>query len=140
MALVFRPADLARVHAHAEAGYPHEVVGVLAGDRASGVVTAVATLVNERADAAHNRYQVSGLVLQKAERRLEAEGHQILGYYHSHPDHPADWSEFDRDHAWPHMSYLIVSVRQGRVADTRSWRLAEDRSVMEPEPVTASED
>lgn len=140
MALSFRAADLAQVHAHAEAGYPHEVVGILAGESATGRVRKVASLVNERADSAHNRYKVSGLALQRAEQALEAEGHTILGYYHSHPDHPADYSEFDRDHAWPNMSYLIVSVHQGKVADTRSWRLVEDRSAMEPDPITPFED
>lgn len=130
------PADqLARVHAHAEEGFPHEVVGILAGDRATNRVAAVATLRNERSDSAHNRYRVSGLLLQRAERALEAEGHEILGYYHSHPDHPARYSDHDRDHAWPNMSYVIVSVVAGRVADTLSWRLREDRSAMDPEPL-----
>ncbi len=139
MALRFRAADLAQLHAHAEEGFPHEVVGILAGVRATGEVLSVASLVNERADSAHNRYTVSSLALQRAEQRLEAEGHEIVGYYHSHPDHPADYSEYDRDHAWPNMSYLIVSVLKGKVANTLSWRLVEDRSSMEPEPITVLE-
>ena len=70
----------------------------------------------------------------RAERGLEAEGLDILGYYHSHPDHTAQYSDFDRDHALPNMSYVIVSVRNGVVADTASWRLKDDRSAMDPEP------
>lgn len=139
MALRFRRADLDQIHAHAREGYPHEVVGILAGDRAQGAVRKVASLLNERSDSAHNRYQVSAFALQKAERVLESEGHEILGYYHSHPDHPADYSAYDRDHAWPNMSYLIVSVRHGAVAETRSWRLVEDRTAMESEPITFEE-
>lgn len=139
MALTFPRAELARVHAHAEAGYPHEVVGILAGRRDDHVVTTVATLENERADSAHNRYKVSALVLMRAEQALEAEGHEILGYYHSHPDHPARYSDYDRDHAWPNMSYVIVSVRDGRVADTLSWRLDDDRAAMSAEDVVVAD-
>ena len=73
--------------------------------------------------------------LQKAEQALEAEGHDILGYYHSHPDHPSRYSEYDRDHALPNMSYLIVSVLNGEAVETASWRLHEDRSAMSAEPI-----
>lgn len=124
--------ELAKLHAHAEAGYPHEVVGILAGR--DGTVTRVHPLINERADAAHNRYKVSGLVLMRAEQGLEVEGFQILGYYHSHPDHPAQYSEYDRDHALPNLTYLITAVHKGRAVDTLCWRLREDRSAMDPQP------
>jgi proteasome lid subunit RPN8/RPN11 len=124
---------LKQISAHAEQGYPHEVVGILAGSE--GGVSRVAALVNERADAAHNRYKVSALTLMRAQAALEAEGHQILGYYHSHPDHTAQYSDYDRDHALPNLSYLIVSVIHGTVEDTRSWRLREDRSAMDPESI-----
>lgn len=134
-ALLVRASELARLHAHAAEGYPHEVVGILAGDRAGHQVSRVQPLLNERADSPANRYQVSALHLARAERALEAEGLEIVGYYHSHPDHPSVWSDFDRDHALPNMSYLIVSVRGGEVASTRSWRLREDRSVMDEEPM-----
>lgn len=125
------------MYAHAEEGFPHEVVGILGGSE--GRVTRVVPLLNERADSAHNRYLVSGLMLGRAEQRLEDEGLSVLGYYHSHPDHPARYSDYDRDHALPNLSYVIVSVLQGRVADTLSWRLAEDRSVMHPETLEIEE-
>lgn len=128
------------MHAHAREGYPHEVVGILAGDEASRSVRRVAALVNERADSAHNRYAVGPLALQRAERALEAEGLAILGYYHSHPDHPADYSEFDRDHAWPNLTYVIVSVVGGEVVDTRAWRLTDDRTAMNAEPLAVALD
>lgn len=140
MTLRVRRDELARLHAHAEEGYPHEVVGILGGSRANNTVTRVVPLSNERADSAHNRYKVSALMLSRAEAALEADGFEIVGYYHSHPDHPARYSDYDRDHAWPNMSYLIVSVASGTVANTLSWRLAEDRSVMHPESITVSED
>jgi len=132
-------AELDKLHAHACEGYPHEVVGILAGERSSGHVSRVRPLVNERADSAHNRYKVSGLVLMKAERALEAEGLEIVGYYHSHPDHPAQYSDFDRDHALPNMSYLITAVHSGEIVDTLSWRLVEDRTSMDAEDITILE-
>ena len=127
--------EMARLNEHASAGYPHEVVGILAGARATGEVTRVHPLVNERADSARNRYRVSGLLVYRAEQALVAEGLEVVGYYHSHPDHPARYSDYDRDHALPNMSYLIVSVLEGRVADAMSWRLLEDRSSMTAEPI-----
>ncbi len=133
MALRVDKDQLARLHAHAEEGYPHEVCGILAGSRASWEVTEVVALVNERADSAHNRYKVSGLTLMRAEQALEARGLEVVGYYHSHPDHPSQYSEFDRDHALPNMSYPIVSVQEGSVATTQSWRLRDDRSAMDEE-------
>jgi len=135
MTLLFPPAELDKLHAHATEGYPHEVVGILAGRRSEGQVTLVQPLVNERAET-HNRYRVDGLLLMKAERKLEADGFEVVGYYHSHPDHTAEYSAYDRDHALPNMSYLICSVVNGAVADTLSWRLVEDRSSMEAEPIS----
>ncbi len=125
--------ELKRLHDHAIEGYPHEVCGVLAGDRQTGEVRKVQALVNERADSPHNRYRVGGLTLMRAERDLEAQGLEIVGYYHSHPDHPADYSDTDRDNALPNMSYLITAIHQGAVADTKVWRLRDDRSAMDPE-------
>jgi proteasome lid subunit RPN8/RPN11 len=132
------PEQLARVHAHAEEGFPHEVVGILAGSRETWTVTDVAALRNERADSAHNRYKVSGLTLMRAEQELEARGLQIVGYYHSHPDHPSQYSEYDRDHALPNMSYVIVSVMGGAAATTQSWRLTDDRSRMDEEEIAST--
>lgn len=139
MALILAPEANAAVRVHATEGYPHEVVGILAGDRASGRVAKVAALVNERADSPQNRYHVSELALMRAEQALEAEGLEIVGYYHSHPDHPSRWSDFDRDHALPNMSYLIVAVHHGAVAGMQSWRLRDDRDAMDEEPVVPEE-
>ncbi len=139
MSLTIDGAQRERMWAHTREGYPHEVVGILAGRRADNAVLRVHPLTNERADTPQNRYKVSGLVLARAEQALEAEGLEIVGYYHSHPDHPARYSDYDRDHALPNMSYVIVSVRQGEVADTLSWRLLEDRSAMAAEPLSVVE-
>jgi proteasome lid subunit RPN8/RPN11 len=63
----------------------------------------------------------------------------VIGFYHSHPDHPAVPSQFDLDHAWPVYSYLIVSVIQGQSAELTSWELVEDRSRFEAEPLVELE-
>ncbi len=135
MSLTLPSAELNKLHAHAQEGYPHEVVGIIAGDKAAGVAQHIHPLINERADSAHNRYKVSGLTLMRAEQGLEAEGLDILGYYHSHPDHPSTYSDYDRDHALPNLSYVIVSVMDGVAVDTASWRLRDDRSAMDREPI-----
>ncbi|MCK6505740.1 M67 family metallopeptidase [Myxococcota bacterium] len=117
---------------HALAGYPHEVVGVLAGSRRDRRVDRAVPLTNRSADRAADRYEVDPLELMKVERTLEAQGLDVLGYYHSHPDHPAMYSDTDQDLAWPDLAYLILSVRgpSPQVEQLRCWRLAEDRTQM----------
>ena len=139
MGIMIRAAEFARLTQHAETGFPHEVVGILAGNRTNNEVARVVPLENERADSPANRYQVSGLVLARAEQAIEADGLEIVGYYHSHPDHPSQYSDFDRDHALPNMSYVIVSIRGGTFATVQSWRLLDDRSAMLEEPVSIQE-
>lgn len=135
MSIRFIEEELERLYAHAKEGYPHEVVGILVGKPQSSVVSKVVPLINEREDSPANRYKVSGLTLFRKEEALRAEGMEVLGYYHTHPDHPAQYSDYDRDHALPNLSYVIVSVRDGEIADTLSWRLRDDRSSMDPESV-----
>ena len=90
---------------------------------------------NERDDSRHNRYLINPETLLAAHKQARALGLDVVGYYHSHPDHPARPSEFDREHAWPGVSYLIVSVEKGNVADIRSWRLADDREKFDEEEI-----
>ena len=118
-----------QIEKHAQAGYPSEVVGILAGSQEELQVQRVQTLENERADT-HNRYKVSGLTLYRATQALEAQGFDILGYYHSHPDHPSQYSDYDREHALPNLSYVIISINKGDVGTIQSWRLSEDRTHM----------
>ena len=143
------PGDLARIRAHGEATYPEECCGILVGssEKTAGEDPAplarVVRLVgaeNEREDESrHNRYLIPPEVILRTEREARAEGLDVVGYYHSHPDHPSRPSDFDRDHAWPGYSYLIVSVREGRARDERSWRLSNDRSRFDEEPIRVPE-
>ena len=133
--LVISGRHLQTVTRHATMSYPDECCGVLIGS-ASGDVTIVERVLsvgNERQDSRHNRYLISPETVLAAHKEARALGLDVVGYYHSHPDHPAQPSEFDRDHAWPGVSYLIVSVRKRQVVDARSWRLADDRERFDEE-------
>jgi proteasome lid subunit RPN8/RPN11 len=127
------------IREHAETGYPHEVCGLLLGhfgDDSIRIVTEVYRLQNERDDSRENRYWVSGLSMLRAEKYATSSGLDVVGYYHSHPNAPARPSGYDLDHAtWPNISYPIVSVVDGRAADTQSWQLDEDRSRFSAEPL-----
>ncbi len=135
--LVVTPADLAAIERHAAADYPEECCGILLG-KAQGArvgVTRVVAVGNERSESRHNRFVIGPDAVLAAQRAARGEGLDVVGYYHSHPDHPARPSEFDREHAWPGLSYLIVAVAGGRPEEVRSWRLADDRSGFEEEPI-----
>ena len=134
MILQITKSEIEKIKQHAEQGYPHEVVGILAGKRQNNVVTEVQNLINERGDT-NNRYKVSALTLFRSEQELESRGLEIVGYYHSHPDHPSQYSEYDKDHALPNMSYLILSVMKGQSNTLQSWRLTEDRTLMLEETI-----
>ena len=95
-------------------------------------VVRLAPAVNRRTDDPH-RYLIAPDDLRRLDAEIRAAGREIVGYYHSHPDHPAAPSAFDAEHAWPWYSYLIVRVDRGRGADLASWVLDDERSLMHPE-------
>ena len=122
------------IRRHGEATYPDECCGALIGT-ADGVVSEAFALDNETDLERRRRFLIAPSDYRRAEARADAAGLTLLGFYHSHPDHPAEPSPFDLDHAWPNMSYAIVSVRGGRAAHLRSWRLRLDRACFIEEPV-----
>jgi proteasome lid subunit RPN8/RPN11 len=135
--LVISDRHLQTARRHAEISYPEECCGVLIG-RASGETTYVERVLsvgNERMESRHNRYLISPETILAAHKEARSLGLDVVGYYHSHPDHPARPSEFDREHAWPGVSYLIVSVLKKQVDDIRSWRLADDRENFDEEEI-----
>ena len=85
-------------------------------------------LVNRRDDSPSNRFSVTADDVREAEKVAREQGLDVIGWYHSHPDHPARPSEFDREHAWPWYSYIIVSVHNGAPQEMTSWRLNDDRA------------
>ena len=131
---------LERIRAHGRSGYPYECCGFLLGKL--GVDRSVRDLRpvdNRRSDSLETRYLISPRDWFETEKEAAERGLEIVGVYHSHPDHPAIPSEFDRDNALPFYSYIIVSVRQGRDAELSGWILSEDRAAFEREELLASE-
>jgi proteasome lid subunit RPN8/RPN11 len=118
------------IREHGAQGYPHEACGAILGldGDASREARALFPLINRRDDSPRNRFSVDANDVRSAERAAVERGLELIGWYHSHPDHPAQPSEYDREHAWPWYSYVIVSVAQGQPREMTSWRLSDDRS------------
>ena len=137
MSLRLGSEDRERIHAHLCRAYPDEGCGVLLGRDGEGAreVVGIMAFENRREDSRHNRYLLAPEQFLAAERAARGAGLEVIGFFHSHPDHPARPSAFDLQNAWPYYSYLIVSVERGVAGDTRSWRLADDRSRFEEETV-----
>jgi len=116
----------AAIRRHGEETFPHECCGALigTGDR----VTAAVALPNTTEEGPRRRFLVRPSDYRTAEQRASELGGELLGFYHSHPDHPARPSQFDLDHAWPTFAYVIVSVMAGAARDMTVWFLKEDRS------------
>jgi proteasome lid subunit RPN8/RPN11 len=129
------PGALAdEIRRHGEAAYPAECCGAMVGrvDGAAKEVLRLSPAVNRRTDDPH-RYLIAPDDLRRLEREVREAGQEIVGYYHSHPDHPARPSAFDAEHAWPWYSYLIVRIDRGRGADMARWVLDDERPRMQPE-------
>jgi proteasome lid subunit RPN8/RPN11 len=133
-----------RIRQHGAETYPNECCGALLGratdaeaipTRTSREVLETLPLVNRREDSPRNRFFVTAEDAKDADKAAQAQGLDLIGWYHSHPDHPARPSEYDREHAWPWYSYIIVSVQNGNPRDMTSWRLQDDRSAFVPEEV-----
>ena len=125
---------------HGARDYPNECCGAMLGtdgDATGREVRALFPLINRRDDSPRNRFSITPEDFRAAERAAAERGLDLLGWYHSHPDHPARPSEFDREHAWPWYSYVIVSVEGGVPKDLTSWQLEEDRTRFQPETVVA---
>lgn len=136
MAVRLDAATAEAIRRHAREGVPEEVCGLLLGrDGEPRVVVRAERAANARGDERTRRYLIDPLELVKAEERGERAGSLILGFYHSHPGSAATPSEFDRAHAWPWYSYLIVSLAPGSEGALACWRLRDDRSRFDPEPL-----
>ncbi len=151
MALKVTREHIEAVREHGARDYPNECCGILLGqsDGAHKDVREVVALRNLRLDPARaqellplqspgreserNRFLIDPVEQLRVEKDARARGLDVLGYYHSHPDHPARPSEYDREHAWPWYSYVIVSVERGKAKNLASWVLADDRSRFDAE-------
>ncbi len=137
MAIALPRGVIDAIHAHGRETYPNECCGALIGR--DGVVRETLALPNTTEEGPRRRFLVRPSDYRAAEARAGEIQQELLGFYHSHPDHPARPSQYDLDHAWPFFSYVIVSVLAGAAADLRSWRLREDRSQFDEEAIDASQ-
>jgi proteasome lid subunit RPN8/RPN11 len=130
-------AQIEAIRSHGAQDFPHECCGVILGDVEAGakIVRELRPIANVHADGHERRYLISPdamFALMQEERRT---GRKILGFYHSHPNHPARPSEYDRDWASPWYTYIIVSVLEGKPTDLTAWQLDEDRETFLPEEI-----
>jgi proteasome lid subunit RPN8/RPN11 len=142
MKLLIAAELLARVHAHGASAYPDEGAGFLIGrlEGSTRRVLDVLPVDNEReGDERRRRYLIGPHEMLRAENEAARRGLDLLGVFHSHPDHPSQPSETDRQWALPWLSYLITRVENGAAQDSRSWRLNDDRSAFEEETLEETE-
>jgi len=136
--MLFLSEDISnRIQAHGVETYPHECCGALLGSdgQAGREVRDTFPLVNRRDDSPRNRFAITAEDFRGAERAAHERGLELIGWYHSHPDHPARPSDYDREQAWPWYSYVIVSVGKGQAREMTIWRLSDDRSGFTQEEV-----
>ena len=126
-----------QIRQHGADTYPHECCGAILGrDGENGrAVLGLLPLTNRRDDSPRNRFHITPEDVQQAEAKGRELRCDLIGWYHSHPDAPARPSDFDRNHAWPWYSYIIVSVQNGEPRDMNSWLLADDRTHYDLEPI-----
>ncbi|HEY0458952.1 MAG TPA: M67 family metallopeptidase [Pyrinomonadaceae bacterium] len=127
-----------QIEAHGERTYPYECGGMLIGRFEDGRKTVTELLPMENAmseSQQHNRVLILPKDVLRAERFAREKRLDVVGYYHSHPDHPAIPSQFDLDHALPVWTYIIVSIKQGKAAELRAWEMENDRSKFNEEEI-----
>jgi proteasome lid subunit RPN8/RPN11 len=157
MSLRLAAQFLKAIRTHAAKDYPSECCGMMLGkaDGDDKTVSEIVPLKNLRHDPTKaqellpladqdketdkNRFLIDPLDQLRVEKDARKRGLDVVGYYHSHPDHPARPSVYDRDHAWPWYSYVIIAVERGTPKDLTSWVLAEDRSAFGAESVATEE-
>lgn len=146
--LSFTKSTYQAIRQHGEETYPNECCGILLGHThvapnpnglpANEVIEAIRA-GNTRTDSAHNRYNIAPQELVRAQRQAREKGLDIVGFYHSHPDHPAQWSPTDYAEAhWLGCSYVITAVEQGQATTTNSFLLtghSEEEKQFQPQPI-----
>ena len=140
--LVLSTALRRRIESEGAAAYPNECCGILIGRDQGGRRLVVRLEPGQNvfaADERYHRFSIDPRAQLKAERQADAEGKAVLGFYHSHPDHPARPSEYDREHAWPFYSYVIVAIAKGKAADMTSWVLDDKTNQFLTQPIVGED-
>jgi proteasome lid subunit RPN8/RPN11 len=142
--LILTAAQIRQIQREGVAAYPSECCGAILGiDQNDGAV--VHRLVRKleplknsfQADEQYHRFSLDPKELIDVEKRAGEAKLNVLGFYHSHPDHPAKPSEYDRTHAWPFYSYVIVEIAGGKPAAMTSWQLDANTEQFVPEEIAA---
>ena len=122
---------------HGEEEYPHEccgfIIGNFKGNESYGLEYLPASNIKE--ENRERRFLIDPKAYQKAEDEADEKGLSVISIVHSHPDHPDKPSDFDRDHAWPGFSYIIISVQNGNAISYKSWQLNENREFFTEENI-----
>ena len=141
MMLTISPAALQKIRIHGAEAYPEECCGLLlGGEREDGKeVLDVLRMGNAREESRTRRFLIAPEEYTRGEALAAAQGMAVMGFYHSHPDHPARPSQFDLDHAWPWCSYVIAAVENRVPTAVKSWVLKEDRSGFDEEIIESRE-
>jgi len=123
------------IRSHGAEGYPQEICGIMVGPRNDRTVSAVKRARNIVVERSRDRYEIDPRDHIRIQREADAAGLDIVGYYHSHPDHPAQASRFDTERAWAGYVYLIVAVHQGKPVDANAFVADRDGGPFQPEPL-----
>lgn len=123
------------IQAHGAEGYPNEICGVLVGPTGEGRATEAKRARNIIVERSKDRYEIDPRDHIRIQREADSAGLDIVGYYHTHPDHPAQASVFDTERAWAGYVYLIVAVHQGRAVDANAFVADADGGPFRPEPL-----
>jgi len=128
-------AAMEAVRAHGAEGYPNEICGVLVGPRGGRTATEAKRARNLIVERSRDRYEIDPADHLRIQREADGDGHDIIGYYHSHPDHPAQASRFDTERAWSGYVYVIVSVANGKPVDANAFVADSDGGPFRSEPL-----
>jgi proteasome lid subunit RPN8/RPN11 len=121
------------IKAHALDAYPNECSGLIVGNYDRRAANKIFPVKNVHAETTRTRYLIDPKQYMQIERQARMDGLDVIGIYHSHPDVPAKPSQYDKDHAWPFYTYVIVSVLKGKVDQVSAWILRDDRSAFDEE-------
>lgn len=123
------------IRAHGSEGYPHEICGIMVGPRGEGLVTEARRARNIVVERARDRYEIDPHDHMRIQREADEAGLDIVGYYHSHPDHPAQASRFDTERAWAGYVYVIVAIHEGKPVDANAFVTEKDGGPFRSEPL-----
>ena len=144
--IVLTPAQARQIESEGAGSYPNECCGIIYG-KDSNELTGSKRIVSRlepvdnsfEAGEQYHRFSITPETLMRAEKESAKRGELVLGFYHSHPDHPARPSEYDRTHAWPFYSYVIVSIAKGEAVDMTSWMLNEQTETFSRQDIIETE-